>query len=482
MSDIVLSTINARYSHASFGLRWLKANLGAHARHARIIECVSETPPAEIAEKLLVENPRIIGLGVYIWNIEALTRVAAMIKAVAPEVVLVVGGPEVSHEYAGLEIVQTADYLVRGEGERLFAELADAVLSGRRPPLRVLEGIPPDLDTLAQPYDLYSDEDIAHRLVYVESSRGCAFRCDFCLSSLDPCVREHPLPAFLDAMRALIDRGVRQFKFVDRTFNLRGDRACAVFDFFLTHWRDGMRVHAEIVPDRLQPDLLERMRAFPPGGLHLEAGVQSFHPKTLELIRRPQDIEATESALRFLRTQTGADLHADLVAGLPGESWETFRAGYDRLSALDPHVIQVGILKRLRGAPIARHEETHGLRFSPAPPYEILATNTLGFAELQRIRRLARCVDLFRNSGRFPGGMRLLTSTRPSTFDALTAFSEWLFERTGKTGGIALARQAELLHEYLTTRCGLPPAEVSTALAADFHDRPGRRDHLAFEK
>jgi hypothetical protein len=295
-------------------------------------------------------------------------------------------------------------------------------------------------------------------------------------------VREHPLPGFLEAMRALIDRGVRQFKFVDRTFNLRGDRACAVLDFFLAHWRGGMRVHAEIVPDRIQPDLLERMRVFPPGGLHLEAGVQSFHPETLELIRRPQDTEATEAALRFLRTQTGADLHADLVAGLPGETWDTFRQGYDRLSALDPHVIQVGILKRLRGAPVARHTDKHGLRFSPAPPYEILATSTLGFAELQRIRRLARCVDLFRNSGRFPAGLQLLTGTRPSDFDALSAFSEWLFERTGRTGGIALARQAELLHEYLTTRRWLPPAEVAAALTADFHDRPGRRDRLAFEE
>ena len=294
---ILLATANARYTHPAFGLRWLWANLGPLRAHAAIREYTLSQSPLDIAEDLLRLNPRIIGLSVHIWNVTLLTEVARIIKTVSPETVLVIGGPEVSYEYEGTPIFAAADYLIRGEGEVAFAALAKDLLEGRKPPEKVIAAEPPDLAGLVLPYKAYSDEDLARRLTYVEASRGCPFGCEFCLSSLDARVREFPLERFLDALSDLIERGARRIKFVDRTFNLRAERVEAILDFFKRNWRDGMVVHFEILPDRLSERMLEQIAAFPPGNLHLEVGVQSLNPASLEAIGRRQDIDQTLAAV-----------------------------------------------------------------------------------------------------------------------------------------------------------------------------------------
>jgi len=345
MLDIILTTLNARYSHTAFGLRYLWANLGPLQARAGIREFIIGQEPAEIAEALLLERPRLVGVGVYIWNIETISRLVQTLKGVSPETVLVLGGPEISHEFEETALYRMSDYLVLGEGEQTFRELAEAVLGGHPPRQKVLAGERPDLAALTLPYAAYTDHDIAHRTLYVETSRGCPFRCEFCLSSLEPCVREFPLSPFFDAMDALFARGARQFKFVDRTFNLREDRVLEILDFFRARLRDGIQVHFEIVPDRLSARTLERMAAFPPGVLRLEVGVQTFNRETQEAILRVQDLDATLDALHFLRERTGALLHADLVALFPelrevriSHSWCGFVAyTFDELMHIGRH-------------------------------------------------------------------------------------------------------------------------------------------------
>ncbi len=479
-TPIILATVNARYIHTAFGLRYLWSNLGSLRERAIIREFTAETPPFEIAEALLAGNPRIIGFGVYIWNVAHTTAVVQVIKAVRPETVVVIGGPEVSHEYEGTPIFSAADYLIRGEGDLAFAELARAVLEGRPPGEKVIAPPLPDIAALALPYDAYTDEDLARRVVYVEASRGCPFQCEFCLSSLDKRVRDFPLQPFLAALDRLIERGARRFKFIDRTFNLRRDRVEAILDFFLDRWHDGMQVHFEMVPDRMPPALLEHLARFPAEGLHLEVGIQTYNPESQVAISRRQDLEKTEANLRFLRERTGARIHADLIAGLPGESWESFAAGFDRLVAVGPPEIQVGILKRLRGTPIARHAGPRRMVFSPDPPYEVLQTDLLDFGQMQRIRRFARYFDLYYNSGNFPRSLELLWRARPSAFDAFMALSDSLWAATGKTHELSLARRAEHLHDFLIDAGVDPPETVAAAIRDDFHRLPGRKDRLDF--
>ena len=250
MPDIVLATLNAKYIHASFGLRCLMANLGELRERACMAEFIINQQPLEIAEAIVAHRPRIVGFGVYIWNVEQTTQVVALLKRVRPDLIIVLGGPEVSYETEGQAIVELADHVITGEADVKFAEVCRALLEKSALPKIVPAELPP-LQQLASPYELYSDEDLAHRVIYVEASRGCPFTCEFCLSSLDIPVRAFPIDAFLASMQRLLDRGATQFKFVDRTFNLHLPTSTGILTFFLDRWRDGLFLHFEMVPDRL---------------------------------------------------------------------------------------------------------------------------------------------------------------------------------------------------------------------------------------
>src|SRR3954470_9679678 len=400
--DIVLTTLNARYAHAAFGLRYLLANLPPALRErATIVEFDVARRPLDVIEVVLARRPKIVGVGVYIWNVEQATRLVADLKRIRPDVTVVLGGPEVSHETDRQEIVAHADYVITGEADLAFGELCAQILSGRRPLNKVIPAELPELDRLAPPYDLYSDEDVRNRVIYVEASRGCPFRCEFCLSSLDVPVRNVPLGLFLEAMQSLLDRGVKHFKFVDRTFNLNLKIGQRILQFFLERYRPGLFLHFEMIPDRLPEGLRELIRQFPAGALQFEVGIQTFNEEVAQRISRRQDNFKVEENLRFLRAETGVHVHADLIVGLPGEDLASFAAGFDRLVGLSPQEIQVGILKRLRGTPLVRHDREWGMIYSPHAPYEVLATKTMDFETIQKMRRFARYWDLVANSGNF---------------------------------------------------------------------------------
>jgi radical SAM superfamily enzyme YgiQ (UPF0313 family) len=389
--------------------------------------------------------------------------------------------------------VKLADYVMTGEADLKFAEVCGMLLAEmhtvgspvtaepRHAPClpRIIPAELPDFSKLVLPYSLYDEKDIAHRVIYVEASRGCPFTCEFCLSSLDIPVRQVQLPLFLDAMQQLLDRGVRQFKFVDRTFNLNIDVSGAILNFFLERHRPGNFYHFEMIPDRLPDALREIIQRFPAGSLQFEVGIQTFNPTVAELIRRRQNYDRLEDNLRFLRSQTGVHVHADLIAGLPGESVESFAEGFDRLIALRPQEIQVGILKRLRGTPIVRHDVEWQMSYNPFPPYEILQTRLIEFAAMQKLRRFARYWDLVGNSGNFVETTPLLWSDNPSPFNAFMRWSEWLHDRACRTDSIALARLMEWVFEYLTAALKRDSELVAHALWRDY-ERGGRRDVPGF--
>ena len=545
MADIVLTTLNAKYIHTAFGLRYLLANLGPLQPRACLVEFDINQRPLDIAELLLARNPKIIGFGVYIWNVVPTIEVIAAVKRVRPDIKIVLGGPEVSYETENQPVVQLADHIITGEADLKFAEVCRALLGGRAgtplpaemavcedrraedcAPYQLPKIIPaelPDFSQIVLPYDLYADDDIAHRIIYVEASRGCPFTCEFCLSSLDIPVRQVPLPVLLEQLQRLLDRGVKQFKFVDRTFNLNVDISQAILEFFLERCQPGHFFHFEMIPDRLPETLREVIAKFPPGALQFEVGIQTFNEEVGAAIKRRQNHERLEGNFRFLRSQTGVHVHADLIAGLPGETLESFAAGFDRLIALGPQEIQVGILKRLRGTPIVRHDAEWQMIYNPHPPYEILQNQLIDFATMQRLRRFARYWDLVGNSGNFMESTPLIWSTsspglwppspplateerdrerrrvasqlktadeitNSSPFHAFLRFSDWLHAHTGRTDGIALVRLMELLFEFLTGELQLNARQVAETLWRDYrrggrHDKPGfLKDFLSTEE
>lgn len=478
MSDIVLATLNAKYIHASFGLRYLMANLGELKSRTTLLEFDINQRPLDITEILLAQNPRIIGLGVYIWNVTETTEVVAAIKRIRPEVIVVLGGPEVSFETARQEIVQLADHIITGEADLKFAEVCHQILDGRSPQ-KIIPAELPDFSRLALPYEFYDAKDIAHRVIYVEASRGCPFTCEFCLSSLDVPVRAVDLDLFLGEMQKLLDRGVRQFKFVDRTFNLNLNTSRTILEFFLARHQPENFYHFEMIPDRLPEALRETIAKFPAGSVQFEVGIQTFNPAVGKLISRKQDNGKLEENLGWLRANSGVHVHADLIVGLPGEDMASFGNGFDKLIGLRPQEIQVGILKRLRGTPIVRHDAEWQMVYNPHPPYEVLQTKLVDFATMQRLRRFARYWDLVGNSGNFVETTTLIWSHNASPFESFLHWSDWLHMRINRTDSIALARLMELLFSYLTTERKLNAQQVAETIWRDAH-RAGRKEKPPF--
>jgi radical SAM superfamily enzyme YgiQ (UPF0313 family) len=490
VAEVVLTTLNAKFAHASFGLRYLMANLPSSVRaRAALREFDINQRNCDVLELILAQGPKIVGIGVYIWNAVQAEQLVAMLKRVRPDVIVIIGGPEVSHEIDQQQICHHADYVVTGEADLAFGALCEQLLAGRRPLQKIVPSDLPEFARLKLPYELYDDRDLAQRVVYVEASRGCPFKCEFCLSSLDVPVRNVPLDAFLGAMQRLLDRGLNQFKFVDRTFNLNLNVSRSILEFFLERYRPGLFLHFEMIPDRLPEALRVTIARFPPGALQFEVGIQSFNEDVQKLISRRQDNAKVEENLRWLREQTGVHVHADLIVGLPGEDVKSFARGFDRLVALRPQEIQVGLLKRLRGTPIVRHDLAWGMVYSPHAPYEILQTKLIDFRTMQRLRRFARYWDLIANSGNFIETTELMCGegeapaepdlpvrmARPeprprssAPFEKFIAFSDWLFARVGQTHAIALPRLMQLVFDFLIHQRHADPKLAAQTLWRDY--------------
>ncbi len=488
MPSVVLCTLNAKYIHASLGLRYLLANMGDLQPQTVLREFTIARKTEELAAELLLllphHGPKIIGFGVYIWNVTPTCALVKLLKSQRPDIRIVLGGPEVSHETLVQEIVTWADHVITGWGDVSFPKLCRALLHGPQPLMKVIPGEQPPLDNITLPYAHYTDADLKHRLLYVEASRGCPFKCEFCLSSLDKTAWAFDLDLFLDELTTLYARGARNFKFVDRTFNLKIDASVRILQFFLDRLSADLFVHFEVIPDHLPDRLKDMIARFPPGVLQFEVGIQSFNVEVQQRISRRQDNDKTVANLAWLVNESNAHLHTDLIFGLPGEGLASFGAGFDRLYALKPHEIQLGILKRLRGTPIARHTLEHGMVYDPLPPYQVQQTGAVSALEMQRFTRLARYWDLVANSGRFGQTMAVLLdapSPSSSPFWAFMAFSDWLWESSGQTSGLTPEALVDALYRYLTTERQLDAKQVQATLLADYVASGARANPLALQ-
>ena len=495
-STIVLATLNAKYIHASLGLRYLLANMGDLKPQTALREFTIARKPQDMADELLALSPSIIGFGVYIWNVTQTCEVVRLLKMARPnanDLKIILGGPEVSHEVDQQTIVQLADHVITGWGDVSFPQLCRALLRGPQPLMKIIVGEQPPLDQITLPYCEYTDDDLAHRLLYVEASRGCPFKCEFCLSSLDKTAWAFDLDSFLRELETLYQRGARNFKFVDRTFNLKIDASVRILQFFLDRISaaakgrpeqgtaplggsaahavasvGAMFIHFEVIPDHLPDKLKDMIAQFPPGVLQFEVGIQSFNIDVQQRISRRQDNDKTVANLQWLVNESEAHLHTDLIFGLPGESLASFAVGFDRLYALKPHEIQLGILKRLRGTPIARHTVDYAMVYDDAPPYTVQQTGAVTADELQRFTRLARYWDLVANSGRFKQSLHLLLDDKDSPFQAFQSFADWLWRTAQKTSGLTPEALVDHLFDHLTTARGIDPERARKALLADY--------------
>ena len=479
--QILLCTLNSTYQHCAFGLRYLYANLGSHQENAHILEWTIKENPRNVVEKILSFNPKIVGFGVYIWNTEELFEVCSILKAVAPEVVLVLGGSEISYETETQRLYPITDYVICGEGEFLFKTFCDQILAGEKPSQKIIRAELPDIKSVIMPYSLYTDDDIKNRVIYVEASRGCPYKCEYCLSSLDKSVRSFDLNLFLSEIKKLMDRGARTFKFVDRTFNLSPTTSVTILDFFLEHINLGLFLHFEMVPDRLPKEIRDLIKQFPEGSLQFEVGIQTLNPEVAKNVSRKNDLAKVEENFKFILTETKIHTHADLIVGLPGETIESFGEGFDRLTKMKPDEVQVGILKRLKGTPIIRHEKEFQMRYQSFAPFQILSTSTMDYMAMQRMNRFAKFWDLYANSGEFKNFISVIENQDGSYFWNVMKLVDQLSEKYSETHSISLASLAEAAWNYLLS-LDIPESTAREIIIKDYCEGSKKRDLPLFLK
>jgi len=458
--EIILTTINAKWIHPSLALRLLKANLDSLENSCEIYEFALRQPLQEKLDTLHAvftnENcARILGISVSIWNHLAtieLLKELEKIWAHGIKPIIVLGGPEVSHLPRDAQIFCYADYVICGEGETAFRKLCETILEKPHEQVsqkktQFIEAEPVNPEEIKSAYHLYTDEDLERKLIYVEASRGCLFNCEFCLSAAEKNkkVREFPISSFLDEMNTLIHRGVKTFKFLDRSFNVNIKRTLTIIEFFLEKIKENKEsgnhivVHFEMVPSIFPSELLEVLSRFPKDSLRLEIGIQTLNKEVAARIGRSINPDKELETLRFLREKTNAIIHADLIAGLPGEDISSFGNGFNRLwSALCVNEkagysarteIQLGILKQLPGALISRHNEPYIMFYSSFPPYEVEKTSSMSENDLKRIKNFARFWELIVNRG-------LIEVSQAPIFERFMALAEDLFAHFGRNWGI----------------------------------------------
>ena len=468
---IILTTLNSRYTHSSLGLRYLYANLKELQENASILEFSINDALQSVAEKILMNSPDIVGIGVYIWNALEASELVQIIKKVSPQTTVILGGPEVS--YAPLRVnFDNADFIIQGEGDTAFYGLCKNIINATPPENKIVKMSMPSLKEIELPYKYYTDEDIQNRYIYVELSRGCPFECEFCLSSMDEKVRAFNLDKVLEEFENLWQRGARNFKFVDRTFNLNMRTANRILDFFLEK-EEPYFAHFEVIPDHFPASLRKKISQFPHGALQLEIGIQTLNPEIANNISRQLLLDKIEENIIFLENETEAHIHLDLIVGLPGETLESFGKNLDELVRLSSCEIQIGILKKLSGTHISRHDETFGMVYSDLPPYDILKNNQLSFHDIQIMKRFARFWDLTYNSGNFKNSIDLVWQEE-SVFENFYKLGMWIYEQTNSTWMISLQRLGELLFLYLTEVKNLAPEMVAQKMLEDMMKLKGR--------
>lgn len=414
--NVVLSTLNSKFIHSSLALRYLKAYGEAHGQAYDIVEYTINMPVLHILSDITEHDIDILGFACYIWNIEMTLHVVDMVKAVRPDIKIVLGGPEVSFTADELlERCPNIDYIVQGEGEEAFHALVTALqlgndgldpvipgVRGRRDGsiLGSLEAVEvSDLSSIPFPYTEEDMDDLEHKIIYYESSRGCPFSCQYCLSGNKNTVRFFPQERTLEELQWFIDHGVKQVKFVDRTFNCAPHHHRPLMEFMRDSDTD-MNFHLEMEPELMTEWETNILCETPPGRIQIEVGVQSTHKKTLDAINRYNDWPYIQKSIRPIIQAGRTHVHMDLIVGLPHEDFKRFGQSFNDLFSLQPHALQIGFLKLLKGSGVRRMREYKYVA-DPLAPYEVLSTHVLPYDDVRFLKYFEDVFERFYNSERF---------------------------------------------------------------------------------
>ena len=408
---VLITAVDSKFIHSNLAVRYLKSFTRDMDYESKIKEFTINDREGRILEEIIKEKPDIVAFSTYIWNVELISRVANLIKRVDSNIEILYGGPEVSFDSRSFLKNNVGEYVIEGEGEKTYRDfilyklgkikledvrglhykINDIVYSNEKRPLM-------SMDEIVFPYE--ENEDLTNKIVYYEASRGCPFNCKYCLSSTSHGVRFLDIDRVLKDLMYFINKEVRLVKFVDRTFNCNSKFAMAIWDFLINQ-DTNTQFHFEISADILKPQEIELLSKAPKGRFRFEVGVQTTNDEVLRNINRFVNFSDIKEKVLEIEALRNIDQHLDLIAGLPGEDYESFKKSFNDMYEIKPEEIQLGFLKLLKGSSMREDAEKYGMEYSPYPPYEILKTDKISYEELLKLKKVEEMVDKYYNSQKF---------------------------------------------------------------------------------
>lgn len=437
---ILLTAINSKFVHSNLAVRYLRAFTKDMPYECTIREFSINDREEKILEEIIKEKPDVVAFSTYIWNVEMISRLSELIKRVNPNIEILYGGPEVSYDSMIYLKENVGDYVIEGEGEQTFREFVSYKLgevdlktirglvykengevkfNGKRPLM--------SMDDIVFPYE--DDEDLENKIVYYEASRGCPFNCKYCLSSTVHGVRFHSIDRVLEELKYFIDKKVRLVKFVDRTFNCNHKFSMAIWKFLIDSNTD-TQFHFEISADILKDEEIELLRNTQEGKFQFEVGVQTTNDEVLRNINRFVNFSDIKEKVCELLSIRNIKQHLDLIAGLPGENYESFKKSFNDVHSIKPEEIQLGFLKLLKGSSMREEGDNYGMKYSPYPPYEILSTDKISYEELIDLKKVEHMVDKYYNSQKFNNILNFFYDKFETSFDFFHSLSMF-FDKKG---------------------------------------------------
>ncbi|AST91421.1 B12-binding domain-containing radical SAM protein [Sutcliffiella cohnii] len=461
----IVTTLNAKYIHTNLAIRYLKAYAEPDF-DVELAEYTIKDPAMNVVSDLIQRNPEIIGFSCYIWNIEETIKIINMLKKINPNLTIIIGGPEVTYDVSyWLDRLTSVDFIVIGEGEITFKEILQQLNSDKN--FEQISGlayrkdgknvITPqrnkvDLKNLPSPFRFEEDKtQLSKRVTYIETSRGCPFSCQFCLSSIEVGVRYFDREKVKDDIRYLMDNGAKTIKFVDRTFNISRSYAMEMFQFLIDEHKPGTVFQFEITADIMRPEVIQFLNDNAPKGLfRFEIGVQSTNDATNELVMRKQNFSKLSRTVSMVKEGNKIDQHLDLIAGLPEEDYNSFRNTFNDVFALRPEELQLGFLKLLRGTGLRLRAADHNYLYMDHAPYEMLGNNVLSFQDIIRIKQVEDVLEKYWNDHRMDTTVEyLVTHVFETPFDFFQQFGAFWDERGWSRIGHQLEDLYKRLYEFL---------------------------------
>lgn len=486
---ILLAGISAKFIHQNLAVDALR--LYAEEQYG-IRCCIAEftinQPFDMILAELYRQKPDLLGFSCYIWNWELIRRLVRAIRKILPDTRLLLGGPEVTYNAAETLIDPGADFVLSGEGEESFSRLCLALRDGlplddvpslawKRNGIPVQNPMASPLDLSRLPFPVRDFSQYENRILYYEAQRGCPFHCQYCLSSTDKGVRFQPLPKVFSELQRYLDAGVRQVKFVDRTFNVNTEFAMAIWRYLAEHDNGVTNFHFEMEGGLITEEQIQFLAGVRPGLFQFEIGVQSTNPATLAAVDRQDDFVQVAEAVRAIRAARNIHIHLDLIAGLPWEDLERFGESFNAVYGLEPEQLQLGFLKLLKGSGLRRDAGKYGILWQDEAPYEVLETAVLPYLGLLELKETEELVDRYYNSGRFRAGLRELVRLAPSPFAFYRGFAAFYREKGYHLRPHTLIGQYSILWEYGQTLPGCCPERLGWLLEYDLcsHEKIRKR-------